>query len=98
VIHKYLLAVDEQPLIGLTFNDQNNIMAIGGKLRSRFVIESIIERTCEQDDEVRTNLPQVNKIRYEIKKDWEQFKVILESIKQNGVIVTETERLGRIMI
>lgn len=98
MIHKYLLAVDEQPLIGLTFNDQNNIMAIGGKLRSRFVIESIIERTCEQDDEVRTNLPQVNKIRYEIKKDWEQFKVILESIKQNGVIVTETERLGRIMI
>lgn len=96
--YKYLLAVDQQPLIGMTFDDNTNILRIGGKMRSRFTIESIIEVSCGKDTEVHISTPQRNKIRYAISKTWEEFKEVIERLKDSGVIVTETEKLGRVMI
>lgn len=92
---KWIYGISEGERIAIR-HDGDVTLTIGGYTRNRIFIEEIIENFFQRAIP-SPKKPQKNKVRYELKYDWSDYRKVITEIIDSGLSVVQTKNHARIM-
>jgi len=100
MIEKYkihLKSTDNGGTLGIMFNDEKQLLTLGGNKRFRFQMISILEEFVGCKTIPEAYPIQKNKIRYECACTLKNFYRIIKELKEIGMYVETVKKLENIM-